>query len=357
MAGSSIFPSESDLVPSPPTDLKTSDQEQNLLDWITATYQLPGAQPKQSLTISSGNITPNRALLVVDTEASAASDDLDHILQTNLPESGRLLFVRAADTNRTIVLRHNQGGAGNLLLLGGVNYSLDDDKKISVLARDGSTWVELMRFYGSDSVAWRSFLGLGTASVLNRGTTLAQTPAQVPAIDDILGLQSADIWADAIRPQSANGCSQPQQVQLTADRPEIVSVDFPGGVDRHGIFSWKPPKRWDKGTIQARFHFTVGSAVSSTVIFALQGVAIADNEALDQVYGTAQQISKTYGGAADRLAISGLTPAITIAGVSAGVVEEVCFRVTRKGATDTTTQDARLRRVEILYTANALNDN
>lgn len=356
MAGNGSFPAELDVVPATPTDADTGEQQQNLLDWLSATFQLPGAQPLQDVTISGGNITPNRALLLVDTEGAAASDDLDHILQTNLPDEGRIVFVRAKNAARVVTVRHNQGGAGNLLLLDGANFILNDTKKISVLAREGTAWTELFRFYGADAAAWRTFLGLGTLSTLNRGTTPAQSPIQVPAIDDILGLASVDIWADAIRSQSANGCSLPQQVQITADQPEIVSVDFPGSVDRHGIFSWKPPKKWNKGTVQARFHFTVGAAVGTTVKFGLQGVCIADNEALAQAYGTRQTTTKTYGGTADRLAISALTPAITLAGASAGVVEEVCFRVTREGSADTTTQDVRLRRVEILYTVSALND-
>jgi len=84
------------------------------------------------LTIATGVITVTQGYHDVDTEADAATDDLDTI---GGGAEGMVIFLRAENTARTVVLKN---GTGNLVL--GNNISLDDTNKHVALIRDGTNW-------------------------------------------------------------------------------------------------------------------------------------------------------------------------------------------------------------------------
>lgn len=88
-------------------------------------------------TIASGAITITDSFHTVDTEASAASDDLDTI---NGGNSGDILYLAAANDARTVVLKH---GTGNIYLNGGTDVSLDTDDKTIKLFYHNSVWSDI----------------------------------------------------------------------------------------------------------------------------------------------------------------------------------------------------------------------
>lgn len=87
------------------------------------------------LTIASGAITITQGFHRIDTEANAASDDLDTI---NGGTTNRLLYIRAEDGARTVVVRHNGGGSGNIRTPNGASISLDETYKFLLLAYDAT---------------------------------------------------------------------------------------------------------------------------------------------------------------------------------------------------------------------------
>lgn len=96
-----------------------------------------------SKTIAAGVITLTAASyngnqsVVVDTEASAATDDLDTI---NGSSAGQLVVLSAANSARTVVARD---GTGNLRLAG--DFSLDNAEDRLILISDGTSLYELSR--------------------------------------------------------------------------------------------------------------------------------------------------------------------------------------------------------------------
>jgi hypothetical protein len=80
-------------------------------DMLAVQRQQPGGSAMSELTIAAGAITPTSGLHSVDTELDAASDDLDAIDQTNLPD-GSLLFIRNDTDGRAVVVKHGIVGAG-----------------------------------------------------------------------------------------------------------------------------------------------------------------------------------------------------------------------------------------------------
>lgn len=114
---------------------------------LAATKQIPGAGVAElAITIAGGSITPagSGGALVIDTESSAASDDLTNIVQTNYPDSSMLL-LRNANAARTVIVKHAATGAGQIFLERSADYYLDDTKNRLLLQRRGTDWYEVMR--------------------------------------------------------------------------------------------------------------------------------------------------------------------------------------------------------------------
>ena len=106
--------------------------------------QLPGGTTDTELTIASGSVTPTLGHHRIDTEADAATDDLSNIVQTNFPD-GSMILIRAENTARDVVVKHNAGGAGEILLRGGIDFTMDELNYLLILIRRGTTWVEVTR--------------------------------------------------------------------------------------------------------------------------------------------------------------------------------------------------------------------
>lgn len=107
----------------------------------------PGGSVEDTQDIVAGVITPavgeSRAIQV-DTQAAAATDELDFITNTNVPV-GAEVELRSTNTARVIEMRHNQSGAGKMLLRDGVSYFLDDPDKRIRFKRVGTDFEEIWR--------------------------------------------------------------------------------------------------------------------------------------------------------------------------------------------------------------------
>lgn len=93
--------------------------------------------PNNAKTIAAGAITTTSGLCIVDTEAAAASDDLDTI---NGGVDGMILVIRAANSARTVVAKD---GTGNMKLAG--DFSLDNAEDTLIMISDATNWYELSR--------------------------------------------------------------------------------------------------------------------------------------------------------------------------------------------------------------------
>ena len=93
--------------------------------------------PGSTLTISSGVITVTGNYHKVDTQSSAASDDLDTV---NTGATGLVVFLQSVNDGRNVVIKH---ATGNIYCVGGKDITLDTNYEIAVLVYDaGNTrWV------------------------------------------------------------------------------------------------------------------------------------------------------------------------------------------------------------------------
>ena len=108
---------------------------------VTATGAVTGGRfvttAGGTLTINGGIISVTNGYHAVDTQAAAATDDLDTI---NGGTAGMMLILRAANSARDVVVKK---GTGNLRIVSDFTLSHVDDRL--VLLGDGSGWVELSR--------------------------------------------------------------------------------------------------------------------------------------------------------------------------------------------------------------------
>lgn len=119
---------------------------QNYLAKVWNTFGFVGAT---ELTISSGAVTVAGNYHTIDTEGDAASDDLESIsLGTDIEEASLLIF-RPDNDARTVVVKHD---VGNILCVGGADFTLDDEEDFCVAIYDAGLAKWLVMFGGGGSI-------------------------------------------------------------------------------------------------------------------------------------------------------------------------------------------------------------
>lgn len=124
--------------------------------FLAATSAWTGSQTFQNLlvgaaselTIATGAVAATRSYHTIDTEADAASDDLDDITGG---ATGEILVIRPESGARTVVLRHAIG-ANKIACPGGRNLSLAEPTDWALLVHDGTQWAVIGSNLLSDAV-------------------------------------------------------------------------------------------------------------------------------------------------------------------------------------------------------------
>ena len=171
------------------------------------------------------------------------------------------------------------------------------------------------------------------------------------------GRMMIPVMAGSMQPSASGGSGVLTNVATSANQPDVLTLNFNQTTQQHAQFSIPFPKRWNRGTITARFRWSHASTTTNFgCVWGIQAVAVGDDEAINQAYGTAVEVTDT-GGTADRLYVSSETSAMTVAGTPADG-DTVFFRVYRKAAdaADTLAIVARLHGVDLFVTTDAEND-
>ena len=169
------------------------------------------------------------------------------------------------------------------------------------------------------------------------------------------GKQTIWIPANAMTPTASNPCADVTAVETTSGRPDMMVLDFDDGSDEHAQFTVAFPKSWNLGTVTFQAFWCSTATDTDGVAWALQGVAMNDNETIDVAYGTAIVVTDNAQGAVEELLVSAESGAVTIAGTPADN-DLTYFRIGRDVSGDAMAGDARLHGVKIFYTTDALND-
>jgi hypothetical protein len=156
--------------------------------------ELPGGSTSSDLTIASGAITITRFFHRIETEGAAVTDDLVTITSPDIP-AGRLVLLRIKTAGHTVVVKHGAGGTASFLLADDLDFSMTQTDQWLLLIKEVTYWTEVARNYGSLISGNRSYLGLGTAALVDTGTDAGEAVVmaagpKLPAVDgsDLTGI-------------------------------------------------------------------------------------------------------------------------------------------------------------------------
>lgn len=338
--------------------------------------------------IANGYAPLNASILLAD---SYLTTNIPRIDGATIAWTGAHTFSRAAtegvggrpinlhSANPAISWFYTNGGTNQKGLWighGGGSYSwyrLNDDNTfgrtvLTLTYNDG----------GYSNVSWGNatdnptFTLVGTGALITGGnielghasdTTLSRASAGVLAVEGnnvlttatglIRGLRTIPITAAAMQPATTNGASQ-ANVEA-ASGVLYKTLDFDTSTQEFAGFVIPMPKSWNDGTItfQVIWTFATGSA-AQTVDWALEAVAISDDDPISATFGTAVVVTDTAIAAGD-VHISAVSSALTVGG-SPSNGDLVAFRIKRNVSTDNLGGDARLIALRIFYTENASDD-
>ena len=165
------------------------------------------------------------------------------------------------------------------------------------------------------------------------------------------------IWIPAVAmyPNSTNGCADLAQTEM-ANGPELKTLDFDKDSDEFAQFAIAFPKSWNEGTVTYQAFFTANSTNTGSVVWTLAGVALADDQSLNNGFGTAvATTAKAHSGTANDLDVTAESGAVTISG-SPSTDEYVFFEIKRDVSEDSLTADAKLLGIKLFFTTDAAND-
>lgn len=175
--------------------------------------------------------------------------------------------------------------------------------------------------------------------------------------DASAGRHAVPIMAAAITPSATGGCAALATIASAANQPDISTLNFDATTQEYAQFSVPMPKSWNEGTVT--FKPIWSHAATDTnfgVVWSLQAIALSDDDAIAQAFGTAQTSTDT-GGTTNDIYVGPESSAITIAGTPTAE-DVVFFRVSRVATdgSDTLAIDARLHGVVLYMTTDAEND-
>jgi len=177
------------------------------------------------------------------------------------------------------------------------------------------------------------------------------------AISGTAGRHAVPVMAAAMRPTTTAGCAALAAIEIAANQPEVLSLDFDASTQEYAWFAIPMPKSWNEGTVTFKPIWSHGATTTNFgVVWTLQAVAITNDDALGTSFGTAQSSTDT-GGTTNDLYVGPESSAITIAGTPAAE-DVVYFRASRlvSDGGDTMAVDAKLHGIVIYITTDAEND-
>jgi len=170
----------------------------------------------------------------------------------------------------------------------------------------------------------------------------------------VAGVETIYVPAGAMAPNTTNGCSGLDQVELS-NGPELRVLDFDASSDENAQFTVCFPKSWNEGTITFQAFWTVTGTDTGTVAWGLSGVSIADDVSINTAFGTnVVATAKAFSGTSNDMTVSAVSGPVTVA--SAAVDTQTYFQIMRDVSADDQTGDARLLGIKLFYTTDAKND-
>jgi len=308
------------------TTVTSTGAELNILDGVTATAA--------ELNILDGVTSTAAELNILDgvTSTTAELNILDGVTSTTAE-----LNILDGVTSTAAELNYNDTGAAVGTVVASKTVTADANKDVASLRN--------LTLTGELDAATLDISGAGDVA-----GALTNNSAAVK----VAGVETIYVPAGAMAPNTTNGCSGLDQVELS-NGPELRVLDFDASSDENAQFTVCFPKSWNEGTITFQAFWTVTGTDDGTVAWGLSGVSIADDVSINTAFGTnVVATAKAFSGTSNDMTVSAVSGAVTVA--SAAVDTQTYFQIMRDVSADDQTGDARLLGIKLFYTTDAKND-
>lgn len=200
-------------------------------------------------------------------------------------------------------------------------------------------------------------------AMANLNNAMREMMAQIKTLNPLAGTATSlgqhTIWVPAVAMTSSTTSGAASgTAETTTNKVMVKTLDFDASAEEFAQFMIQMPKSWDESTLIFQFIWTHGSTTTNFgVVWGIEAVAFANDDALDTAWGTEVTTADT-GGTTDDVYITPESSAVTVAG-SPAAEELVAFRVTRVvgNGSDTMAVDAKLIGVKVHYVTNAGTDD
>jgi hypothetical protein len=296
----------------------------------------------------TGAATAGDARTALSAAASGANTDLTSVYLNNTGlklkdtnASHGLIIAPGSDLSADRTLTVTTGDAARTLTISG-NATVSQDYSTS----------------GNPQFATIE-LGAATDTTVSRASPgrIAVEGATVAHQSDFIGQQTIWLPAGAMVTRTTSGAAS-GSVETSTNKVMLKTLDFDTTTQEFTQFAIQMPKGWNESTLICQFVWSHPATTTNFgVVWAIEAVAFANDDAADTAFGTAVEIADT-GGTTNDIYISDETAALTVAGTP-GAEEWVVFQVKRvpANASDTMAVDARLHGVKIHYTIDAAKDD
>ena len=209
-----------------------------------------------TLTIASGSVTPTQNYHLLDTEAAAATDDLDTITAT---AEAWILFVRTVSGARNVVIKHN---TGNINCAGGKDITLDNNFDLAVLVYDANLakWAAFRGPVGrfGDASNYSDFSNVGILTMA--GTARVYKEIVIP-IKRVTSGASAPVEANRAVGASGGVLVPVLQFSKTTQNDIHFEVHMQADCDTsaavHFHIMWFPGASWTTGNFMWKLEYLV----------------------------------------------------------------------------------------------------
>lgn len=171
----------------------------------------------------------------------------------------------------------------------------------------------------------------GSADPGDVDAALDQLAARVTDVEGAAGgygKQAIPVMAAQMTPRATNGCASLAYLSMGTDKPDAQYLAFDASTTEYAEFAFIMPSSWNESTITFKPVWThPATSTNFGVVFALQAVAVGDDDSLNTTFGTAQNSADT-GGTTSDLYTGPESSAITVAGTPAAG-DTVFFRLAR----------------------------